>query len=115
MEVVFETLAAELERPRELQTQVLKYLNGTYDLADPERIGPFLVDELPKLEDYEIDLILSPLFTPKLRDQAVFAELLGPDAIPAEQWPALVQQLATRPTRSQIITSDGRSYRVLLR
>jgi hypothetical protein len=111
---LIETLAAELERPRELSAQVARYLSRTYDVDDAG-IGPFLVDELPKLEDDEIDLVLSPLFTPKLSDQVIFAELLGRDSIPREQWPDLIQQLAGRPVRAHLKTDDGRSHAVVLR
>src|SRR5262245_39561257 len=111
---LLETLAAELERPRELSARVLNYISGNYEV-DQAAIGDFLVQELPKLEDYEIDLILSPVFTPKLADQAIFAELLGGDAVPEDQWPGLIQQLMARPTRGQLITIDGRPHLVPLR
>ena len=107
MSRLLETLAAELERPRELSARVVNYIGGTYGI-DHDAIGPFLVDELPRLEDYELDLILSPVFTPKLVDQAVFAELLGSESVPREQWPALIQQLAARPTCAQLVTGDSR-------
>src|SRR6185436_9641256 len=54
---LMEALATELERPRELKSKVIKYLNGNY-AVDEDSVGVFLVHELPKLEDYEIDLIL---------------------------------------------------------
>lgn len=111
---LLETLAAELERPRPLPAQVLNHLCGTYGL-DRDALGPFLADELPKLEDYEIDLALSPVFTPTLRDQAIFAELLGPASVPAANWPALIQQLVARPTRAQLVTADGQAHAVPLR
>ena len=111
---LLETLAAELARPRELTAQVVNHLTGTYGLAR-DAIGPFLAAELAKLEDYEIDLILSPLFTPTLHDQAVFADLLGKDSIPTSHWPELIQQLVTRPTRAQLVASDGQTHSVLLR
>jgi len=107
-------LAAELERPRALPPQVIKHLGGTYGL-ERDAIGAFLIEELPKLEDYEIDLILSPVFTPTLRDQSVLAELLGADAVPAAEWPGLVRQLVSRPTRAPLITEDGQSHLVPLR
>ena len=66
------------------------------------------------LEDYEQDLILSPLFTPKLADQAFFAELLGTESVPKAEWPVLVQQLAQRPTRAQFITRDKALHTVTL-
>ena len=111
---LLETLAAELESPRELSARVLNYIGGTYGI-DHDAVGAFLVDQLPKLEDDDLDLILSPVFTPKLADQAVFAELLGGDCVPRPQWPALVQQLAARPTRAQLVTSDGQRHSVTLR
>jgi hypothetical protein len=111
---LLETLVTELERPRPLLPQVIKHLCGTYSL-DRDALGPFLVEEIPKLEDYEIDLILSPVFTPGLRDQAVFAGLLGADAVPPAEWPGLIQQLVARPTRAPLVTEDGRSHPVSLR
>lgn len=114
MSGLLETLAAELERPRELSARVLNYIGGNYGIDD-DAIGAFLTDKLPNLEEDEIDLILSPVFTPKLADQAVFAELLGGDSVPGEQWPALIQELVARPTRAQLVTADRRPHSVPLR
>jgi len=111
---LIEALAAELERPRELSPRVLNYITDSYEL-DPDAVGSFLTDKLPNLEDYEIDLILSPVFTPKLADQAVFAELLGKTPVPREQWSALVERLVARPTRAQLVTPDGVVHIVPLR
>ena len=114
MSNLLEALAAELERPRELSPRVLNYIEGNYSV-EHDAVGAFLTEELPKLEDYEIDLILSPVFTPKLADQAVFADLLGPDSVPRDEWPVLVQQLAQRPTRAQLMTLEGKAHPVRLR
>jgi len=114
MEKLLAPLAAELERPRALTAQVINHLSGTYGLARDE-LGAFLRNELAKLEDYEIDLILSPLFTPTLNDQAIFAELLGRESVPTAQWPALVQHLFARPTRAQLVSEDGQTHTVTLR
>jgi hypothetical protein len=111
---LIETIAGELERPRELSARVMNYITGHYGI-DTFGIDAFLVDEIPKLEDDEIDLILSPVFTPKLADQAVFADLLGEESVPRDQWPALIQQLAARPTRAQLVTADGLHHSVGLR
>jgi len=111
---LLEALAAELERPRELSPRVLNYIEGNYSV-EHDAVGAFLTEELSKLEDYEIDLSLSPVFTPKLADQAVFAELLGPASVPRDEWPALVEQLARRPTRAQLMTLEGKAHPVRLR
>src|SRR5215831_11649418 len=104
MATLLETLAVELERPRDLSARVQNYIVDTYGI-DRDAIGNFLVEMLHTLEDDEIDLILSPVFTPKLADQAVFAALLGSESVPREQWPSLIQQLIARPTRARLITS----------
>ena len=114
MSNLIEALATELERPRELSSRVLNYIGGNYGV-EHDAIGAFLVKELPGLEDYEIDLILSPVFTPKLADQAVFAGLLGRNSIPREEWPALIQHLVERPIQAQLVTLDGKAHSVNLR
>jgi hypothetical protein len=111
---LIDTLATELERPRELSPRVLNYICDKYSL-DEEAVGAFLVEQLSGLEDDDVDLILSPVFTPKLADQSIFAELLGRESIPREQWPALIQELAARPTRAQLLTPDRRRHLVTLR
>ena len=114
MSPLLETLAAQLARPREITPQVLEHLSGTYGL-NREGLGDFLTAALPKLEDYEIDLILSPLFTPALKDQAVVAGLLGRESVPTTAWPGLVEQLASRPVHAQLVTEDQQQHSVLLR
>jgi hypothetical protein len=111
---LIEIIANELERPREITGQVIKHLGGAYGV-DRDAVPEFLIQELPKLEDYEHDLILSPLFTPKLPDQAVIAEFLGAESIPREDWPVFTRQLANRPTVAHLIASDGKTYPVPLR
>jgi hypothetical protein len=108
------TLAAELERPRRITAQVAKHLSGTYGVGR-DGIAAFLVHELPGLEEYEVDLTFSPLFTPTLSDQAVFAELLGPVAVPRSQWPELIRQLVARPIRASLVTESDESLTVPLR
>lgn len=111
---LLEVLVAELERPREITAQVANHLIGTYGVSR-DGIGALLVNEMPGLEDYEVDLILSPLFTPTLRDQAVIGGLLGRESVSRAEWPALVRQLATRPTRAQLVADDGQIFAAPLR
>ncbi len=111
---LIDAIATELERPREITEQVYKHIAGTYGI-ERDAIPEFLTQELPKLEDYELDLILSPLFTPKLPDQAVIVKLLGAESIPREDWPVFTHQLAIRPTIAHLMASDRKNYPVPLR
>jgi hypothetical protein len=114
MHNLIETIARELERPREITTQVVRHLDGTFGV-ERDDIGSFLKDKFPGLEDFEHDLILSPLFTPRLLDQAIFADALGSESIPRPEWPKLVAQLADRPTTAHLMTTDGKTHQVPLR
>jgi hypothetical protein len=109
-----ETLVAELERPRNVTDQVAEYLNGYYGV-DSGAIGAFLTETLSGLEDDDHDLILSPLFTPRLADQARFAGALGGESYPRKDWPALIRQLSERPVRGRFVTSDGAVHTAPLR
>jgi len=114
VEKLVEILAGELERPRELSSRVLNYIIGKYEL-DYDAVGPFLVNELPKLEVDDLDLILSPIFTPKLADQAMVAAVLVDEHVPREEFSRLVEEIASRPTRAQLLTPDGETHLVELR
>jgi hypothetical protein len=111
---LIDTIAAELERSRDITTQVAKHLDGAYGV-ERDAVGAFVQDRLPKLEDDEHDLILSPLFTPKLADQAVFAELLGERSVPKGDWPELIGKLVIRPTVAHLITAERQTHAVTLR
>lgn len=114
MSSLIDVIAAGLERPRELTTQVVRHLGETYGL-NREAVGAFLTTELAGLEDYEVDLILAPLFTPTLADQQPIAAFLGAKSVSASDWPALIQQLLARPTRTEFIAEDGARHHVPLR
>ncbi len=114
MTPLLETIAAALERPREVTPQVGKHLADAHGVAR-EQVGAFLEAELSKLEDYEVDLIFAPLFTPTLSDQVAAAELLGEESVATAQWSDLVRQLVARPTRASLRTEDGGVHQIPLR
>jgi len=108
-----ETLARALETPRAISMQVIRHLGDVHGVGR-EAVGAFLDTELGRLEDYEVELILAPLFTPTLQDQALVAEQLGPESIPPEQWPELVRGLEARPTKAGLQTEAGGTHFVPL-
>jgi hypothetical protein len=109
-----ERIAEELERPRPLSEQVGRHLSSTYGVGR-EEMGSFLDNSLAGLEDFEIDLILSPIFTPALSDQAIFAPLLGLRALEAGEINGLIGALVERPTRASLETDDGTRHSIVLR
>jgi hypothetical protein len=114
MEPLLDLIVRELERARDLPAQVIRHLNTTYG-TPREELGTFLETELGRLEDYEVDLILSPAFTPTLDDQALVASLLRGRSIPAEEIGAIVRRVVARPTVAHLAAEDGVGHPVPLR
>jgi hypothetical protein len=114
MQVFVDAVAGELERPRALLKQVVDHLASHYSVSR-DALGAFFTDQLGALEDYEIDLLFSPLFTPSLAEQAAFSELLDRQTLPAAEWPALVRRLGDRPTVTRLVTEDGATHAIRLR
>lgn len=112
MSQLIETLANELERPRDVPDRIIDNIWSTYEI-DRDAVGEFLETGMSDLEEHEYELILSPLFTPKLTDQVVFAELLGGESVPKSEWAGFVEQLEARPAVAQLVTRDG-DYSVTL-
>lgn len=110
MEALFERLVSELERPRPLGAQVVRCLTDHFGI-EREEVGRFLDEQLLRLDEFEVDLLLSSLFTPKLADQALFAEILVQRSLPAAEWPALIARLAAKPTRGELIDESGLAHR----
>ncbi len=114
MQAFVDAVAAELERPRPLLKQVVDHLASHYSVSRDEQ-GAFFASQLEALEDYEVDLLFSPLFTPTLPEQAAFSELLDWQTLPAAEWPRLIRLLAERPTVARLTTEDGLTHAIKLR
>lgn len=114
MQAFVDAVAAELERPRALLKQVVDHLASHYSVSRDE-LGAFFTSQLDALEDYEVDLLFSPLFTPTLTDQSLFSDLLDRQTLPASAWPVLVRKLIDRPTVAHLTTEDGITHGIKLR
>lgn len=114
VQALLELLIRELERPRPFPPQVIRHLGSSYGVGR-DGVGQFLDQQLASLDDAEIDVLLSPVYTPKLRDQAPFAALLGRDSVPKEKWPQLIDRLLARPTVGRVQTEDGEEHSIPLR
>ncbi len=114
MQAFVDAVAVELERPRALLKQVVDHLASHYSVSRDE-LGAFFASQLDTLEDFEVDLLFSPLFTPTLTDQAVFSHLLDRQSLPTSDWPILLRKLTERPTVAHLTTEDGTTHAIKLR
>jgi len=110
VQAVWDRLIQELEKPRPLTAQVFRHLASIYGVERAEA-GRFLDERLGALEDDELDLTLSALFTPKLSDQALFAGILGAASVPQTTQSEWVSRLEGRPTIGRLVTVEGAVHR----
>ena len=110
MQLFVDAVAAELERPRPLLKQVVDHLASHYSVSRNE-LGVFFTDQLGALEDYEVDLLFSPLFTPTLAEQAVFSDLLDRQTLPGCEWPGLVRRPLPGPRLHRPCLSPAHPHR----
>ena len=92
-DMIFEVLKGDLTAPRTLLPQVLNEINDRYTY-DQARLAAFFTEKFPKLEDYEVDLLFSPQFTPAEHHRLAYIPLLGSAALDSDTVKQLKQQLA---------------------
>jgi hypothetical protein len=113
MEQLIEPLAGMLEQPRPLSPQVLRHLASAHGV-ETEEIGAFFSGAWGGLEEFELDLLLAPLFTPTLDDQVAIARELGDAGLDTASLVSLIARLVARPVRARLAGPDGTEYIVTL-
>ena len=88
-----EALASEtLTSPRVLTPQVLDSLIAHHEVTGDSVVG-WLREELERLESYELDLLLSPLFTPDFDMRVRFEEVLEEGRLESDEVEGLIERL----------------------
>jgi hypothetical protein len=84
LDLILEVLRVDLTAPRILLAQVLDEIADRHGYPE-NRLPLFFTEKLPQLEDYEVDLLFSPQYTPAEHNRLEYIPLLGPSALtPAE-------------------------------
>jgi hypothetical protein len=87
---------------------------GSHYEVSRDELGGFLENRVAELEEFEMDLLFSPQFTPTLVDQEAFSGLLDRELLPRDRWEDLVAALVARPTVARLVTEDGAEHPVTL-
>lgn len=82
-----------LTRPREVTAQILDFLLAHHDVTGDD-VARWLRDHLKDLESYELDLLLSPLFTPDFAQRVEFEEVLGEGCLETSEVDGLIAELS---------------------
>lgn len=114
MELYLQAIEKELGRTRALVPQVVAHILGQYG-ATRDDLGRFLREVVPGLEDYQIDVMFSPIFTPGILEQALYSKLVIEAPLEGGATNALVQALCDRRIQTPLRLEDGAEHRLPLR
>ena len=105
---LIEMIEAELTKPRQITEQVLNHILSHYSYT-LDQIDKFFNEEISKLEDYEIDILFSPIFTPKIQDKAVFSKILDEVDISEDEVDEIIKNLEAKNLKSNfyIVLKSG--------
>jgi hypothetical protein len=106
-------LRDDLTRRRAFTPQVCRHLASTYELADDE-VSRFLNEELSELEEYRIELLFGPLFTPTLEDRARYSRLLSTHACDAAEVERALEALGAEGPTCDLELPTGEEFRLRL-
>lgn len=111
-EALQDRIQADLASPRPVTPQVSGHLQSHHGTA-PGDEASFLQSRLSLIEEYEAELVLSPLFTPSLEDQARVSPLLSDPPPSAAAVEEMVDGLESRRIEA-VVQCQGASVRVVL-
>ncbi|MFN3135093.1 MAG: hypothetical protein ACK44H_05920, partial [Candidatus Kryptonium sp.] len=96
---LIDMIEAELTKPRQITEQVLDNILSHYSYT-LDQIDEFFAEEIANLEDYEIDILFSPIFTPKVQDKAIFSKILDEVEIEKGEVDEIVKELEAKNLRA---------------
>jgi hypothetical protein len=106
-------VASLLTRPRPIKPQTERQL--AHHLAEHSTSLPsFLLCASDALEDYELDILFGPLFTPALDERAELADLLFHWRPSAEQLRQIVHELCAEVSHAVVLLPDGTETKLTL-
>lgn len=111
-EALQDRIRADLAAVRPVTPQVSRHLQSHHGIS-PGDEASFLESRLPLLEEYEVELVLSPLFTPTQEDQARVSQLLSDPPPSAAAVEGLVERLENQGIEA-VVQCEGASVRIAL-
>lgn len=100
-------LRTVVTKPRTLKAQTERHIHEYFDEAD-EDLQHFFDTAADRLEEYELDTLFGPIFTPSADEKATFSALLSERVPDSAELDRLVAELAAEGLRTEIQPPDGR-------
>lgn len=106
IDLIYQLLKADLEAPRLLLDQVANAISSQSSLSTAE-FDRFFTEQFPTLEDYQVDLLFSPQYTPAEHNRLEYIPALGMKALSSDEVLALKRRLNDAHLMTELKTSDG--------
>lgn len=107
-DLIYEMLVNDLSAPRVLLEQVMNYINDHYNYSN-EDLYRFFDEKYPQLEDYEVDLTLSPQYTPAEHHRLEYIPVLGAKHLSKMELAELKRRLEDSKLECVMKSPDGRT------
>jgi hypothetical protein len=109
MAALEEQLKEDLTLTRFINEQVLEEIASRYEYSG-NRLGEFFQERYLTLEDYQADLVFSPLFTPGWEDKLRYAQLVGFSIVTEQDVKALIGRLESQGLNASFQTQTGETW-----
>lgn len=107
LEALKEALMKTFETPRLASGQVFSEISVQFNASTKPEIQAFFDEKLKDLEEYEIDLLLSPQFTPKEEELKEYGRAFGLSSFSKESLESLAQEVADKQLKTPIKLEAG--------
>ena len=107
-------IAELLRRPRAMKPQTERQLTPFLAEHSSSGVPAFLLCAADVLEEFELDVVFGPLFTPTLEERAELADLLFHWTPTSEQLEQLVKELSTEVPHATVNLPDGSEAKLSL-
>ncbi len=109
MEALLTQLRSDLTRPRELSAQVVHTIADRFEVTS-DTLSTFFEQTVPTLDDQDLDLTFSPLFTPTSRERATYMALLKDTHLTSQDVQALITTLEGEKLTGNLIMANGQTF-----
>lgn len=107
---LLELLRKELTRTRFLLQQDAMHIANRFGVQDP--LDGLCQDRLGELEEYEVEILISPLFTPNLEQREIYEAVLGDNGSDQDEMKEIMNALVAESTACPV--ECGNSVRQLV-
>lgn len=107
---LLELLRRELTKTRFLLQQDAMHIANRFSVLDP--LEGLCQDRLKELEEYEVEILISPLFTPNLEQREIYESVLGDNGSDPEEMKQIMNVLVSENTACPV--ECGNSVRQLV-